>query len=813
MSIKEEIFKNAGLKESVIIREEPPKPPKKKKKVIKERIKLNSLLNDLLLEAVDLSDGSKIIRALERGQVPNVKKKEFLKTSFTKDQIEETLNELIGIVTEKVGADANKYLMLIMKRAGNIEYLDQFNKNELNEIIDSMIAYFGNKNKKEAKENVDVKKKFEEYENSQLSFEKDKEFEQWVNEKFAHKAKAKDKDIDVVYDDGEWNVSIPKTFAAASKLACMADRKAHWCTSANKGMFKHYTNDGTNPLFIIRNEKRNLMYQMDWGRGRRPNFMDEQDDPINAESVLNKNIPENLWKAIKNSEGTSVYDKLEPILKEKENKIPLDDTNKTPEEELDGWNEQVFITLDDFMDDVEGKDIPNIFKDSSRMRDILSGDYSKGTGGAKRIAKYTKNGESYYHIVPKGTLNVRTDDKAKIVLKINGNELLYVRTNELLNLGLPKFFTDDPLSNTKKTEGDMNGWNEYIYSSAGEFLREIKDYQMPNMIKNVRTLTQILKGGGENVSQIGKVTKGKKTYYYLIAKPNFEIVLGTRPRKSFERVAFGLSGNKLSIKTAKSIANSDLPEVLKEKLFTSYSYPSMREREEGKKTEEKSISGKELKKPSNSEIPTLVHEQGQEKVYNNANTFGRIMNVPNIGEKAIESIKQKVMGGQFKPSNVLVMVSTTENMSSKKIKVFVMKDGETYETSVDGFFPSYYFHKNRNLSYDLKKWLWDTYFKNSSVFSNEEKEVFKKIMNAQPIHKFKDGAELKMGYNKPFILKDGKEYHKRAVYDRNLGGGRGYIYQAMGREGSTLPDEYVVELYNQGLEKYEKLIMKMGTVQ
>lgn len=784
-------------------------------KKVNERIKLKKLLNDLLLEAVDLSDGSKVIRALERGQVPGVKKKVFLKTSFSRDQIEETLNNVIGIVSNKVGEnDKNKYLFLIFKRAGNVEWLDQFRDEELNEIVDSMMAYFGNKNKKEAKENEEVKKKFEEYENSKLNFEDDKKFEQWVNEKFAHKAKAKDDDIDVVYDDGEWNVSIPKTFAAAKKLACMADRKARWCTAAQKRMFSSYSSED-NPLFIIRNEKKDLMYQMDWGRGRNPNFMDEKDKPAKIIEVLGVGIPEDLWKSIKNKDGESVYDKLKPALK-KDETVPLDDTDKTPEEELDGWRETVFITVDDFMNDVSGKKVPDIFVGGKEsMRDILSGDYEKNkSGGAKRIAKYEKEDEVYYHIVPyEGMrLNVNTGDKAKIVLKDNNNSLKYIKTDELLKSDLPKFFTDtERLSNTEKTEGDMNGWNEYIYSSTAEFLREIMNYEMPKMIGNAQVMTRILKSS--NISQIGKVSKGKKVYYYLIPKPGDTIMLGVRDirsgsrSKEVERIAFQLNGNKLTIKTAKTIGQSDLPDALKQKLFTQYKYPiygGLRDtREEPKKN---SLSPDQLKKLSKSEMPVVAYDNHFNTVYTNVNTFSKIMNIPNLGENATEKIKEKVMSGDFKPANVLAVSSI--KIRNKKYIFFILNSGGTYLAGERGFLPTSYFHKVGKFSTDFKEWLWDNFFRNSNVFSKEEKEAYDNILKDKPIHKFKDGTELRYEYRRPFLLKNGKEYYKYSKY-----GGkdqkRNYTY-ITSRRDETLSDEEIDELEKQGLEKYYKIAEKMA---
>ena len=54
-------------------------------------------------------------------------------------------------------------------------------------------------------------------------------------------------------------------FAAAKKYACMGKRKAQWCTAAQSGYFDNYTNDGIDNIYIIRSEKRDKMFQMDFG--------------------------------------------------------------------------------------------------------------------------------------------------------------------------------------------------------------------------------------------------------------------------------------------------------------------------------------------------------------------------------------------------------------------------------------------------------------------------------------------------------------------------------------------------------------------
>lgn len=309
MNLKEQILLKAG--EEI----KPVKKLKPKKKVIKETIKLSSLLETLLLEAVDVSSGEKVIRALERGQIPGLKKKLFLSTDKEESEIVSVLDQAINILKPRVDLNSfNSYLFLMLKKFGNIDSIEH-NISLVSEFIDAMSSYFGNVNKQEVKQDARVRARFEKFFNSPFNFKNDKEFEQWANKKFAQKARAKDQDIVEVYRNNQgWTVHIPKTFAAASKLACMADRKARWCTAASVGMFKTYSSE-SNPLYIVRNENKNFMLQMDWGNGARsPNFKDEKDVPISVRKILQLDVPDDVWQAIKNRSGKSVYYYLQQAL-------------------------------------------------------------------------------------------------------------------------------------------------------------------------------------------------------------------------------------------------------------------------------------------------------------------------------------------------------------------------------------------------------------------------------------------------------------------------------------------------------------------
>lgn len=435
MTLKEQILLKAD--ENVIIREAPVPKPKKKK--VKSKVKLSSLLEELLLEAVDVSDGSKVIKALERGQIPGVKKKVFLNTSFTNENIIDTLNNVLKTVKDRVeDRDFNKYVFLLLKRADNIETLDQFYEDELSIVLDSMTAYFKNKNKREAIEDEDTKKRFEAFESSKINLNKDKNFEQWVNDKFVEKAKAKKDDIEEVYsDDDGWKVFAARSFPEAKKLACMGDRKATWCTAASSHFFNTYASK-EHPLYIIRNEKKNVMFQMDFGRSRSktPNFKNEKDKSATIDEVKAAGVPSELLKSIKDPEGKSVFDTIEPVL---QGKTPLTDTSSTPDNQLEGWSERVFSNLEEFLEDTKDYEAPSVLTGGLTIEDFLRG--KEKTIPIKKIMKLTKGKSIIYCIIPNYSMRMthggRTKTLTNFALAVSGNRLVLKTAKSILESKLP----------------------------------------------------------------------------------------------------------------------------------------------------------------------------------------------------------------------------------------------------------------------------------------------------------------------------------------------------------------------------------------
>jgi hypothetical protein len=87
-------------------------------------------------------------------------------------------------------------------------------------------------------------------------------------------------EANIVYDDNEYKVIIPKT----EEASCYYGRNTRWCTaSRNNNMFKHYDVDG--PLYIILHKPTNTRWQFHFNSNQ---YMDERDEPINIIDFFKK---------------------------------------------------------------------------------------------------------------------------------------------------------------------------------------------------------------------------------------------------------------------------------------------------------------------------------------------------------------------------------------------------------------------------------------------------------------------------------------------------------------------------------------------
>ena len=268
---------------------------------------------ELLTESTIIENGEALLKAFERGRVPNVSMKKFF-TKIEKEHRDQTIryfNSLInrlrnaGINNEKF----NSYIFLFLRKARTLEGLKKTLHSSVesftSECLDPMLAYFNNNNKAEAKNDEKVKKLFQDFESSPFS-KKDKTFEQRVNKIFEEKATIKKDKVKSDKYSGGWEVFKPKNFAEAKAFSCMNSRKAKWCTAANSRFFNQYSKNSQ--LIIIKNEKKNVMFQLNFSGDEGLNFKNEADHSASVEEFMKHNPPEELLKALTNSKGKSVYD-------------------------------------------------------------------------------------------------------------------------------------------------------------------------------------------------------------------------------------------------------------------------------------------------------------------------------------------------------------------------------------------------------------------------------------------------------------------------------------------------------------------------
>lgn len=377
---------------------------------------LEQLYKELLSEAVELNTPDTIIRAIIRGQVPGVKRREFFNREIEEQDkyIRKGLSTLIDVLNSRVSKDDfNRYMILFLQKAKIARVFGHFDERALGEMVDGFKAYFGNINKKEVKEDEEIKQRFIEFAQEKLYLNRVKEFEQWANETFVEKAKMKKDDAQIIYDKDGWQVIVPKTFAAAKEYACMNGRKAQWCTAAQSAHYDNYTNNGADDIYIIRSEKRDKMFQMDFGNKGIANFKNESDDAATISEIKKAGVPDDLLAFLKNKEGKSIKDSIDDFRKrnsKESRKISL--SNKEIGTE---WTNKRFASfsglrkafLSDtgsseifFIDSIEFPDAlfdhPDNNKRKGNLEKVLSGDADKKI----IFGRIQKGSEIYYYIVP-----------------------------------------------------------------------------------------------------------------------------------------------------------------------------------------------------------------------------------------------------------------------------------------------------------------------------------------------------------------------------------------------------------------------------
>lgn len=512
---------------------------------------LEELYKSLLTEAVDLTTPDTILRAIERGQIIGVSKSTFLSGSTSTDSVKATLSTLISVLNDSVSAgDFNKYMMLFFQKAKTAKVLSYFDERGLNEIVDGFKSYFGNINKKEVKEKEEIKQKFDSFSKEALSIEKVKEFEQWANKSFVDKAKMKSGDAQIIYNKDGWQVIVPKTFAAAKEYACMNNRKAQWCTSASSSHYDYYTNDGTDNIYIIRSEKRDKMFQMDFGNKdkKMPNFKNESDGTATIPELKKAGVPDDLLTFLKNKEGKSIKDSIDDFKKRSDKvnrKISL--SNKSIGSE---WTNKRFPNLPSFrkafltdtgsyymsfVDSIEFPDgVNNREERNSNKRGNLERALSGGIDKKIIFGRIQKEDKIYYYIVPSvglvgyypedGPIEIEENLLISVSKQKEGSVIEIVPNKSFASIELPNVVKSLLLN--KKLRTKENKETEYKKEKS-ETTKIGSDWsKQETIIKDINSLNTIFNADIDERSliRLKKILEGVsiKTLAFIILK-NFEI--------------------------------------------------------------------------------------------------------------------------------------------------------------------------------------------------------------------------------------------------------------------------------------------------
>ena len=387
----------------------------------------------ILLEATEYTDGTSLAKAILRGQIAGVSKKFF----NGEEPNTEALDKFLQIVKTNFDKPLqNKVIVLLLNKAKTIDNLKHID----NQIIDATKTYFSNINKEEAKK-PEVKELFNKFEEAGLTDSFNQEFENKINKIFADFAEMKSADeYEVIYptDKDGWEVAVPKTFGAAKYLASIKGvGKAFWCTAAHEYHFKDYTENG-NKLYIIRNVKKGILYQMDWGyqdkNWQSPSFQNFNNESITIKEAK-ENIPKKVLQAIKNKDGESVAE----LLKKSDDIIE----GKPEEKQIDKWKYKL-LTKTEFLKLIKK------YKIDIDLNSLYI------TGYAREVLKK------------------EDANKIKCILLENGDKkYLFILTKEIITINLR--IVNFPLFELKK-DGTYDIVGKDVLADAKNIPDEIKEY-------------------------------------------------------------------------------------------------------------------------------------------------------------------------------------------------------------------------------------------------------------------------------------------------------------------------------------------------
>jgi len=405
-------------------------------------------IKSILLEATEYTDGASLAKAILRGQIAGISKKFFNGEEPNTEALDKFLQTIKANFNKPL---QNKVIVLLLNKAKIIDNLKHID----NQIIDATKSYFDNINKEEAKK-PEVKELFDKFEEANLTDSFNKTFENEINKIFEDYAEMKsDDEYEVIYptDSDGWEVVVPKTFGAAKYLSSFKGiGKAYWCTASHAESFKKYTKND-NKLYIIRNVKKSILYQMDWGyqyKWTEPSFQNFHNKQISVNTAIEK-IPEKVLDAIKNRDGISAKE----FLMKYKNTLEKNGENKTI---VDGWNYKE-LSPKEFLEIVKKYHI-NISYNKIVKPDISDALKDYGIRTEKNKYIFLANGERNF-------------------LYIYSLETLYTKQNNEIDYPLYELIKDDTGYKSKKLDSTFF-MNKEIPVKIKKIFFKNKELEKPN---------------------------------------------------------------------------------------------------------------------------------------------------------------------------------------------------------------------------------------------------------------------------------------------------------------------------------------------
>ena len=389
----------------------------------------------LLNEAANFSSAEEVIKTIFKGNAGigantffgGKSLKEVLEDEYVVKQLQSSLNDIKKKVRpEQYNAAVAIFLKKIEKKGAEefCQFKEHDTANVFNVWIDSIIAYFNNKDKREAKEDKEVKDRIEKYLKSTFNVAFDHDFEKWIEEFFAKNQTMKNpsKEITTLYSQDGWKLQVPNTFAGDVFLAKINGKKTHWCTAADYRNFEAYTRNG-NKLYVIRNEDKDVIFQCDFGEtrdeeepggepGGHASFKNFDDHSATIREVVQAGVPAELLKLIKNGKGEHMYSKIGNDLEVQKNIKPKE------EKSIDTWKITKYASYKEML-----SEFPSVLKNKVSLG--YTGD--RGSKTIEDVLNITKN-----HTAPDvvGFYKITNGDRVFAFFKTVEERGIFLKTRE-----------------------------------------------------------------------------------------------------------------------------------------------------------------------------------------------------------------------------------------------------------------------------------------------------------------------------------------------------------------------------------------------